>query len=169
MTDDRTYAFRRATPDDLPMLRLWLAAPRVARWWDDEDPFDDEDLADKGFRAWIVSHEGRAFGYVQDYDVHGWPDHPFTFLPAGSRGMDLFIGPEDMAGQGHGSALIRAFSNWLLAGGAPSVGADPHPSNAGSIAAFAKAGFQPAGQPQDGPHGRYLPMVRVARPPERDG
>lgn len=159
-----TYDFRPATMDDLPMLRLWLAAPHVARWWDDEDPFDEEDLAERMFRAWIVSVDGRAFAYVQDYDVHGWSETPFTFLPEGSRAIDLFIGPEDMAGQGHGSGLVRAFAEKLIAGGAPCVGADPHPSNARSVAAFGKAGFEPAGAAQDGPSGRYIPMVRVAKP-----
>lgn len=157
------YDFRPATPDDLPMLRLWLAAPHVARWWDDEDPFDDEDLADPRFRAWIVSLEGRPFAYLQDYAVHGWPDHPFTFLPERSRGIDLFIGPEDMTGKGHGPGFIRQHTVALIVAGAPAVGADPHPSNRQSISGFAKAGFQAVGQAQDGPYGRYLPMVAVAQ------
>ncbi|MEC7763071.1 MAG: GNAT family N-acetyltransferase [Pseudomonadota bacterium] len=159
-----TYEFRPATLDDLPMLAIWLDAPHVARWWEDWDPYDAEDLADPRFRAWIVSVGQRPFAYIQDYDVHGWEGHPFSFLPQGSRGIDLFIGPDDMAGQGHGPAFVRAFSDRLIAEGAPCVGVDPHPANARGVAAFAKAGFQPAGQPQDGPYGRYLPMVRVAVP-----
>ncbi|MAM62172.1 GNAT family N-acetyltransferase [Maritimibacter sp. UBA3975] len=162
MTDATPYQFRPATCDDLPMLRHWLAAPHVARWWENADPFDAEDMADPHFRAWIVHHAGAPFAYVQDYAIHGWPDHPLTFLPEGSYGIDLFIGPEEMLGQGHGPAFVAQFSGGLIAQGAPAVGVDPDPANAGAIAAFGRAGFQPVGKAQDGPQGRYLPMVRLA-------
>jgi aminoglycoside 6'-N-acetyltransferase len=163
MSDPPAYQFRSATLADLPMLRLWLAAPHVARWWEEADPFDEEDLADPNLRVWIVMQKNAPFAYLQDYAVHGWPDHPFTFLPEGSRGIDLFIGPEGMTGQGHGAAFVAQFAEALIAGGVPAVGADPDPANARAIAAFGKAGFQPVGNAQDGPWGRYLPMVRVAR------
>jgi aminoglycoside 6'-N-acetyltransferase len=116
------------TADDLPMAARWLATPEVQLWWGDEDEVVSlEDFDDPNVALWIVSLDGRPFAYVQDYDPHAWPGHPFAFLPRGSRGMDQFIGEPEMIGVGHGSALIRAHAERLFAEGAPAVAADPSP------------------------------------------
>jgi aminoglycoside 6'-N-acetyltransferase len=148
------------TAEDLPRTARWLQTPEVRRWWSDEEEVATlEDLEDPNIAFWIVSHEGRPFAYLQDYDPHAWQEHPFGFLPAGSRGMDQLIGEPDMLGAGHGSAFIRAHVERLFARGAPAVGADPHPDNARAIRAYEKAGFQ-AGHVQDTEWGRCLLMTR---------
>jgi aminoglycoside 6'-N-acetyltransferase len=138
-----SYAFRRTTPADLPLLRRWLGTPEVRRWWDDPDDLSEfeEAFADRAVAMWIVSHEGRPFAYIQDYDPHAWPAHHFGYLPHGSRGIDQFIGEPEMIGRGHGSAFVGAHVDRLFDRGAPAVGTDPHPDNARAIRAYAKAGF----------------------------
>jgi aminoglycoside 6'-N-acetyltransferase len=64
-----------------------------------------------------------------------------------------------MVGRGHGSAFIRAFSDGLLAAGAPRVITDPSVANARAIRAYAKAGFRRHGE-VDTPDGRELLMMR---------
>jgi aminoglycoside 6'-N-acetyltransferase len=81
--------------------------------------------------------------------------------PAGTRGIDQFIGEADLVGCGHGSAFIRAFSDRLLAAGTPRVITDPNPANARAIRAYAKAGFHKQHE-VDTPDGRALLMVRNA-------
>jgi aminoglycoside 6'-N-acetyltransferase len=157
-----TYAFRHATLDDLPMLRQWLAEPDVAVWWGTDDPFDAGDLADQRLKAWIVSVGGGDFAYMQDYDVHGWADHHFGHLPAGSRGIDQFIGVPGMLGLGHGTGFIGQRMQALLAAGVPVVATDPHPDNARAIAVYEKVGFRVAGPPRETEWGRILPM-EIAR------
>jgi aminoglycoside 6'-N-acetyltransferase len=130
MTRALVYHFRPATLDDLPILRRWQATPEVSGWWGEGDTFDARDLANPHFRPMIVSLGGRAFAYMQDYAVHGWPDHHFAHLPPGTRGIDQFIGETDLLGQGHGSAFIRQRVLELFAEGAPTVATDPHPDNA---------------------------------------
>ncbi len=154
--------FRPATLADLPMLRCWLAVPEVARWWGPEDPFDAEALEGTRHVPHIVSLEGRPFAYIQDYDPHGWPDHPFAHLPSGSRGIDQFIGLPEMLGQGHGPAFIRAHMATLYAGGAPVISTDPHPDNTRAISAYTKCGFTISGPPRDTQWGRILPMEAPA-------
>ena len=155
-----SYSFRPMTADDLPLARRWLQTDEVRRWWADDDGFVDlEDLEDPNIAFWIVSHDGRPFAYLQDYDPHAWAGHHFEFLPPGSRGVDQFIGEPDMIGRGHGSAFIRAHVDRLFAEGAPAVGTDPSPDNARAIRAYEKAGFV-RGQERDTDWGYCLLMTR---------
>ncbi len=153
-----TYGFRRVTPADLPMANGWIAMPEVARWWD--APLELDDLAAADHRLWIVDLDGRPFAFLQDYDPHAQPGHPFAHLPPASRGIDQFIGEPEMLGRGHGSALIAAFAERLFAEGAPAVGADPHPDNARAIRAYVKAAFTADAAPRETPWGAALLMTR---------
>ena len=159
-----TYSFRRMTAADLPMVRRWLETPAVREWWAEadgqpSDPIEEEDLNDQHVAMWIVSYHGKPFAFIQDYDPHAWTGHHFGHLPAGSRGIDQFIGEPDMIGRGYGSAFIRLHLGVLLRGGAPAIGTDPHPSNARAIRAYEKAGFV-RGVERMTEWGRCLLMVR---------
>lgn len=139
-----SYTFRPMTVADLPLARLWLRTPQVVEWWGDPDhelTLLEDDLEDPNMAMWIVSHAGRPFAYIQDYDPHAWEMHHFAELPPGSRGIDQFIGEPDMIGRGHGTALVRAHVDWLLEKGAPAIGVDPDPDNGRAIRAYEKAGF----------------------------
>jgi aminoglycoside 6'-N-acetyltransferase len=119
-----------------------------------------EALADPRVAMWIVALGECPFAYAQDYSPHDWPDHPFAHLPAGSRGIDQYIGEPDMLGRGHGSAFVRQHCDRLHAAGAPAIGTDPHPGNARAVRAYQKAGFTIAGGPLDTIWGRALLMER---------
>jgi aminoglycoside 6'-N-acetyltransferase len=139
------------TPADLPMVERWLETPAVREWWvgadgQPSDPFDEDDLNDPHVAMWIVSHMGKPFAFIQDYDPHAWSGHHFGFLPPGSRGIDQFIGDPDMIGRGHGSAFVRAHVDALMARGAPAVGTDPSPTDARAIRSYEKAGFVRQGE-----------------------
>jgi aminoglycoside 6'-N-acetyltransferase len=153
------YTFRAATMADLPLLRMWQRQPHVAEWWGSDEPYEADDLADSRVARWIVSTAGRAFAYMQDYAVHGWPDHHFAGLPDGSRGIDQYIGEPDMVGLGHGSAFIAARLAALFAAGAPVVATDPHPDNGRAIAVYRRLGFRVAGPPRVTEWGTVLPMT----------
>lgn len=163
MTVAGRYGFRRAGRDDLPMLNAWLRHPHLAEWWGPDASMDEDDLADADCDLWIVALDEVPFAYLQDYDVHAWPDHHLGSLPPGSRGIDQFIGDPAMLNAGHGTAFIRQRLAGLFADGVPAVGTDPHPDNARAIAAYRKAGFRVIGEPVDTPWGRSLPM-RCDRP-----
>jgi aminoglycoside 6'-N-acetyltransferase len=157
------YAFRDMTADDLPMIKRWLAEPHVRQWWG--DPAEQYalvcgDLAEPAMDQYIVSTEGRAFGYLQCYDLTAW-NSGFGEQPQGTRGIDLFIGETDMIERGHGSAMIRAFVDERLKRGAPRIVTDPDPMNLRARRAYEKAGFVPVGI-VDTPDGPSLLMVRDA-------
>lgn len=64
-----------------------------------------------------------------------------------------------MLGKGHGSAMLRQFTDALFGEGAPRVIVDPDPANLRAIRAYAKAGFRPI-EERDTPFGRVLLMAR---------
>jgi aminoglycoside 6'-N-acetyltransferase len=140
------YRFQSASLSDLPLIQCWQQTPAVRTWWVEADgqtlaSIDESDFTNPNIAMWIVHYLDRPFAFIQDYDPHAWPDHPFGNLPLGSRGIDQFIGVPDMLNRGHGSAFIRQHSNELMAAGAPAIGTDPHPSNVRAIRAYEKAGF----------------------------
>jgi aminoglycoside 6'-N-acetyltransferase len=167
------YTFRPATRADLPMLRTWLATPEVVRWWGDpaeQYALLEEDLGNPLMVMRIVACEGRPFAYVQDYDVHTWPQAHFAHLPDGARGIDAFIGVPGMIARGHGAAFLRERAEQLIShqpekcicaadvsggaplavfgsadarkiAGAPVVAIDPDTANLRARRACAKAGF----------------------------
>ena len=155
------YRFRPLAPADLPLLARWRAMPHVVRWWGDPALECEADKAgDPRIAMWIVEHEGRPFAFAQDYDVHGWRPHPFSYLPAGARGIDQYIGEPDMLDRGHGTAFVAEHVRRLFDAGAPAVGTDPHPDNLRARRAYAKAGFAEVGGPVDTPWGRAILMER---------
>lgn len=151
------YAFRPVLKNDLALLRDWRQEPHVRAWWDAGEP-EEDDLKDVRVAQWIVSLDDRPFAFMQDYDVHGWAGHHFASLPAGSRGIDQFIGAPEMTGKGHGPAFITERVKALFADGVPVVATDPDPENARAIAAYKKVGFEVFGEAQATPWGRILPM-----------
>ncbi|MEW9835374.1 GNAT family N-acetyltransferase [Mesorhizobium marinum] len=145
MPPEARYDFRAVTEDDLPLLAAWLAEPHLAEWWDDPeteiaaireamDSIETEPL--------IVELDGRPIAYLQSYDPHLEDDHPYQDQPFGTLGIDISIGPPDLVGKGHGSAIVRQYAELLLEEGAPRVIIDPHPENLRAIRAYEKAGFR---------------------------
>lgn len=159
MTAANVYHFRRATMDDLALLKAWQSQPHVLAWWDADAPYDEQDLADTRVAHWIVSHADRPIAFMQDYTVHGWDGHHFADLPKGSRGIDQYIGDPEMVGIGHGTAFIGTRMQALFDAGVPVIATDPHPENKRAIAAYEKLGFKRSGSPQETEWGLVLPML----------
>ena len=139
-----TYSFRPAQHSDLPMLRRWLQAPEVVRWWgepDEQAALLEGDLSEPLMVMRIVSFNGIPFAYAQDYDVGSWPQPQFADLPAGARAIDAFIGEPSMTGRGHGAAFLHLLAQRLIDEGAPVVAIDPDARNSRARRAYAKAGF----------------------------
>jgi aminoglycoside 6'-N-acetyltransferase len=158
------YRFHPMTAADLPLVRHWLALPHVTEWWgntDEQFALVSADLAEPAMDQFIVVKDEHAFAYLQCYDPAAWPDNGLGSHPAGTRGIDQFIGEPDMVDRGHGSEFIRTFVGRLLEAGTPHLVTDPDPANARAIRAYEKAGFR-RDREVDTPDGRALLMVRSA-------
>ena len=125
------YAFRPMTAMDFEIIRRWLAMPHVAQWWGDPQEqlaLISGDLDQPAMDQFVVTLGDRPFAYLQCYDPTAWPDNGLGEHPGGTRGIDQFIGEEDMIDRGHGSALIRMFVDSLHEAGAPRAVTDPDPA-----------------------------------------
>lgn len=137
------YAFRPMSAADLPTIQRWLGTPHVAQWWQDpSEQFElvSGDLGHPGMAQLIVTADTREFAYLQCYNLSAW-NTGFGPQPAGTRGLDQFIGEADMLDRGHGSALIRAFADRLFASGTPPVVIDRIPPTRGRSAPTRRQDF----------------------------
>ena len=158
------YQFVPMTAADLPLVQRWLQMQHVIAWWgepDEQFTLVSGDISHPAMDQFIVTSDDRPFAYLQCYNPGAWPEGGLGDHPAGTRGIDQFIGEPDMVGKGHGSAFIRAYIEGLLANGTPRVVTDPDPGNARAIRAYQKAGFAKA-HLVDTPDGVALLMVRNA-------
>lgn len=164
---------RDLTNDDWPLIARWLHADHVRRTWG--DPEENLQLLRApvtagGGRA-IIAAAGRGVGLVQ------W-QHPtraelvaagLTEIPTSAIDIDILIGEVALLGQGLGSRVIRLVAEQALSDPRrPFVMACVRPDNQASRRAFAKAGFHAVREFEDGPHGRYLLLVRRRRPAADD-
>ena len=149
------YTLRALVRADLPMVAQWLATPHSVQWWGEPDEqlaLVTEDLDEPLMDQQIALCDGRPFGYLQSYPAHAWPagaPHLADFAK-GSVAVDCFVGPPDMVGRGHGSAMLALYARHLLDKGAPDVVIDPDPVNERAVRAYRRAGFRDVAQKPDG-------------------
>jgi RimJ/RimL family protein N-acetyltransferase len=149
------------------MLHDWLGRPHVAEWWaptpslaelsEDYEPLIAGATND---RAYTVLVDDVPIGFIQSYvavESHRdgwWLDE----RDPGVRGIDQFIAEPMLIGRGVGTAMVRAFVEYLFADPAVTrVQTDPSPRNARAIRCYEKAGFRPV-RVLDTPDGAALLM-----------
>ena len=145
MPPDARYSFRPVVEADFDLLRQWLAAPHVARWWGEVESeiaqIREHIRPDSTVNPFIVALDGMPFAYIQSYDLDCEIDHPYAPQPPKTFGIDQSIGIESLLGKGHGPAMMRAFCDRLFTAGASTVITDPETTNEAAIRAYEKAGF----------------------------
>lgn len=139
------YVFRALRHEDFPRLAQWLAEPHVTRWWDAAE-VELEAIAQAmktgETQPMIVEWEGRRLAYLQTYDPHREPNHPYRDQPVGTLGLDMVIGLPDDIGKGHGGKIAASLAARLFEAGTKRIVIDPHPENSRAIRAYEKAGFR---------------------------
>lgn len=136
------YVFRAMRRADLPLVRRWLMLPHVAAWWgegSEQFALVKSDLDEPTMDQYLVETNGSAFAYLQCYPLSAW-NSGFGAQPAGTRGIDVFIGEPAMLG--HGAAFIARFVDEQLRNAVPRVVTDPDPANLRAIRAYERAGFE---------------------------
>jgi RimJ/RimL family protein N-acetyltransferase len=169
-------SFRLLTPADLPILHGWLTRPHVAEWWgpspslaEVEQEYGPLTSEHSTTRPYVVLCDGAPIGFIQSYVAMGsgggwWVDEQ----DPGMRGIDQFLAHADQLGRGLGTAMVRAFVQFLFVDPAVTrIQTDPTPENRRAIRCYEKAGFRAMGE-VDTPDGRALLMVcDRAAPPNR--
>jgi RimJ/RimL family protein N-acetyltransferase len=168
-------SFRPLTRTDLSLLHEWLGRPHVVEWWTPTPSFEEveEEFGPltggrSTTRPFIVLFDGIPSGYIQSYVAMGsgegwWEEEQ----DPGVRGIDQFLADADQLGQGLGTAMVRAFVEYLFADPAVTrIQTDPSPTNGRAIRCYEKAGFR-ATRVVDTPDGPALLMLCEREEPAR--
>ena len=139
------YSLRVFTRYDLPMMADWLAPAHLRQWW--RDPAEDlapgtEDLDNPLMDQQTGAHANQSFACLQSSRCQTWGAQQFNDRPMGSHSVDICIGPSDLLGRGHGSAIVHLYAKALLVKGATDIVIDPAPDNERAVRCYRRAGFR---------------------------
>jgi aminoglycoside 6'-N-acetyltransferase len=160
-------ALRPLARSDLPTLQRWLNTPHVYEWWGGHvgpgalggagqnaataaqiEAKYGPDIDHGGTtQRFIIEHNRSPIGLIQWYFLSDFADYARAIgeESASAAGVDLLIGEPDAIGRGLGPRAIDAFVTSVVfqRPEVDRVVGGPAASNARSLRAFAKAGFQP--------------------------
>ncbi|GJL91261.1 GNAT family N-acetyltransferase [Hyphococcus sp.] len=137
---------RRATTDDIPLLKAWDEKPHVISagggddWydWDHEIPRD----ADWG-ELLIAEEQGRPIGVMEIADPAKEPSHYWGDVEDNLRAIDIWIGEEADLGRGLGTQMMRlAFDRCFTGANVKAIIIDPLESNTRARKFYERLGFQ---------------------------
>ncbi len=148
-----SYTFRPLAREDFELLSTWIGQPHIQKWWHDSPKLEDV-VADyapcidgtEATRVYIVSLDDKPMGMIQCYLTDDYRDEVPDWDAAGFVGIDYLIGVPQLVGQGHGSAMIKAFIDEVVRPEYPSakgVVSDPEVANLASVGALRRAGLVP--------------------------
>ncbi len=160
-----TITFKPLHESHFPLLLKWLEAPHVKKWWDQDAKYTMDSVCEKyssyakGYRleggaqkpiqAFIIYSDQNPVGYIQIYNAYDFPrSRPLLGLPSNLGAFDIFIGEEEVLGQGLGSKAILEF---LKLHGKQHfyIFADPDSNNLSAIKCYEKAGFKKLSEQED--------------------
>lgn len=140
-----SLTLRKATIDDLELLRYWDSQPHVI----DSDPNDDWnweiELPKKvNWREQLIAESnGEPVGFIQIIDPAREESHYWGDVPENLRAIDIWIGEKENLGKGYGrqmmtKAIGRCFKNKKVT----AIIIDPLESNVGAHTFYEKLGFR---------------------------
>jgi len=99
----------------IPPMLGWLSDGEALRWNGDDGTTEGElrhkYLVEKprgGTHSYVIQYDGEPIGHVQYYRVIDYPEWcSMVSGESGDYGLDLFIGRNDLVGQGIGTRVVR--------------------------------------------------------------
>ena len=144
MPPEPSLQFRKATIDDLCLLRHWDEQPHVVASNPNEVWGWEEDLAqDPEWREQLIAElDGRPIGVVQIIDPYLEETHYWGDCPPNLRAIDIWIGEADLLNQGHGTRMMRlALERCFAPPQVTAVLIDPLESNRAARRFYERLGF----------------------------
>jgi RimJ/RimL family protein N-acetyltransferase len=165
--------FRLMTRDDLQLVHEWHQRPHVVRWWTARRTFEETENhylptieGAEPTQHYLALLDGEPLGMIQTYLVSDYPDFAALVEEGeGTAGLDLFIGDEDLTGQGLGTEMIVRFLDEIVFARPETTAciADPDLKNTASLRAFEKAGFSAVRELVDPEDGQVHALMRRER------
>lgn len=167
--------------DHFTMLARWLAAPHVARWWND-DPSLAAIESDYGgcvdgsepAEVFIARCGDAPVGLIQRFRFGAYPQYSeqlahILVVPADATSIDYLIGPAEALGKGIGTAMITTFVAriWKDFPETPAIVVPVQADNHASWRTLERAGFERVAEGElepENPADRWSHYIyRVAR------
>ncbi len=148
---------RPATLDDADLLASWDLEPHVIACSTDDPEAQmafggidwREELAEQSGTSFyrIAEVAGRPIGVMQIIDPHLEPTHYWGEIEPGLRAIDIWIGPGDALGRGHGTEMMRqAIEGCFADPQVQGIVIDPLNSNTDAHRFYQRLGFRPEGR-----------------------
>jgi aminoglycoside 6'-N-acetyltransferase len=137
--------FRKALPEDLPLLMHWAQQPHLAGTGADEDWEFEESLRENPtWREQLIAElDGTPMGFVQIIDPKEEESHYWGEVEENLRAIDIWIGEERFVGKGYGSAMMRlAIGRCFADPAVRGILIDPLATNEKAIRFYERLGFE---------------------------
>ncbi|MBL7851565.1 MAG: GNAT family N-acetyltransferase [Cyclobacteriaceae bacterium] len=145
MSDQVRIQFRKATHNDLAVLKQWDEDPSVI----DSDPMGEwnweaELAKDPDWREFLMAEaEGVPIGFLQIIDPGLEETHYWGDIGPGFRAIDIWIGSPAWRNRGMGTAMMReALKRCFAPADVHTVLVDPLQSNTGACRFYERLGFE---------------------------
>lgn len=142
---DEMIKLRKATINDLPVLRYWDTQEHVIQ----SDPNDDwnwetELLHEPEWREQLMAEiNGKPVGFIQIIDPAAEETHYWGDIGPGKRAVDIWIGEKENLGKGYGSEMMKmALARCFMDTRVEEVLVDPLISNSEAIRFYIRMGFR---------------------------
>lgn len=146
-------SFKKFTEEDVPLYYEWAEKPHVKNVWFLEGYQPKEYILQKiignGIEyPFVILIDDKPIGHIQYWDIYARDQIEkdkkdyFTGEPAGTYGIDIFIGEDEYLGKGYGTKALLLFTKFLFEQyDAKKIVIDPSADNKQAIRSYEKAGF----------------------------
>ena len=143
---------RPAARADIPLLKAWDEEPHVQfsdPTTDDGSGWDWDTQIGAGwvgFWEYMAVSDGQPIGFIQIIDPHVEHSQYWGEIGPGFRAIDIWIGPADMLGKGHGTQMMtKALKLCFEDPDVHTVLIDPLKTNTDAHRFYQRCGFSPVG------------------------
>ena len=139
------FDFKELAESDLPLINDWLQQPHVSKWFDTNEWINE--ISSNLISDWVCYFRAELdsipIGFTQYYNTSKAPKGPWSSQPAGTIGIDFFIGNPSFLGKGHGILLVNNFVEFVINNvNSKRIIADPDKDNIKSQHILKKCGFR---------------------------
>lgn len=142
------FTFKPLSTEDLEILCDWLEKPHVLKWWNDHLTRDEikitygQRIGDHIVCPFIIYYHDKPIGFIQYYWASKVGDGWWPNEDDHTVGTDQFIGEIDYINKGYGTAMLKAFIEFLFCDpNVHKIMTEADPQNLRAKRCYEKAGF----------------------------
>ena len=135
---------RKATPDDLALLRHWDEQPHVKAASDDDWEWEESLHHDPEWRDQLIAElDGRPIGFMQIINAAREETHYWGEISEDIAAIDIWIGEADCLNKGYGTQMMRqAIARCFADPAINTIYIDPLAKNKAAHRFYERLGFQ---------------------------